>query len=499
MASLTNIKADPYAVLRLPGFRSYLCGNLLATIGMQMLGLAVGWQLYLDTHSALVLGLAGLCQTLPILLLAIPSGRLVDHFDRKKLLLIDQLLLGFSAAGLGCVTVFQDKIPDLAVLRLANHGLAALAGLFQNVFHEEKAHFDSPYIPVMLALLFFNGMVRSVNQPVKQALVPQLVPAKLFFNAVGWNTTVVESSNIAGRALAGLLIAGVQSYYPESTAPCVLVYFLAAIGQLGQWLFLLPVKVVEEPKTREPLTIRSFFSGLGFVWNTQVILGVITLDLFSVLFGGATALLPMFAQDILHCGPAGLGWLSAAPGMGACLIGVLWAHLPPLKKAGRTLLLAVTGFGVSTIAFGLSRNFFFSLLCLFFVGICDNTSVIIRQTLVQIITPDAIRGRVSAVKSLFSSASNGLGAFESGLTASMFGPMASVVGGGLGAIFVVVTVAAWWPQVRRFGALHGQDELGTEAELASPDNLIELELLASPANQSLAFNQERSAAQQVGS
>jgi len=365
MASTSKFKNDPYAALRVAGFRSYLCGNLLATIGMQMLGLAVGWELYLATHSALVLGLAGLCQTLPILLLAIPSGRLVDHFDRKKLLLLDQLLLGLSAAGLGCVSLFQNQIPNWTILRLGNGLLASLAGLF-HVFRPEQSHFDAPYVPLMLALLFFNGIVRSINQPVKQALVPQLVPAKTFFNAVGWNTTVVESSNIAGRALAGLLIAAVQLYFPASPAPCALVYFLAALGQLGQWLFLLPVKVTAEPRVWEPLSTRSFFSGVKFVWDTEVILGVITLDLFGVLFGGAIALLPMFAQDILHCGPAGLGWLSAAPGLGACVIGVAWAHFPPLQRAGRTLLLAVAGFGVATIGFGISQNFLLSMICLFF-------------------------------------------------------------------------------------------------------------------------------------
>jgi len=454
---------DPYSALRVPGFRSYLGGNVLATVGMQMLAVTVGWELYQTTHSATVLGLAGLCQVLPILLLAVPAGRLVDHFSRKALLLLDQLLLAFSAAALGCATVFQDRIPNFAILRLANEGLAATAGFF----HDHDVHFVSPHVPLMLALLFFNGMVRSINQPVKQALIPQLVPAQAFFNAVGWNTTVVETSNIIGPALAGILLAVTQVRYPDTPAAYALVYFMAAAGQLGQWLFLLPVTVLPTARAPEPLTVRSIFSGVGFVWNTPVIFGAITLDLFGVLFGGATALLPIFAQDILHCGPAGLGWLRAAPAMGACVVAVALAHLPPLRRAGRTLLLAVTGFGVATMAFGLSQNLYLSLACLFFAGMCDNTSVIIRQTLVQVLTPDAMRGRVSGVKSLFSSASNGLGALESGLTAALFGPVLSVLSGGAGAILAVAGVALLWPQVRRFGAF------GTEAQLL-PDNLIEL-------------------------
>ncbi|MGH9561621.1 MAG: MFS transporter, partial [Terracidiphilus sp.] len=333
----------PYAALRVRGFRSYLCGNTLATIGMQMLAVTVGWELYEATNSATVLGLAGLCQVLPILMLAIPAGRLVDHFNRKQLLLLDQLLLALSAAGLGWATVFQGSIPDWTILRTANGWLTNVAVFF----HDKETHFVSPHIPVMLGLLFLNGVIRSINQPVKQALIPQLVPAKVFPNAVTWNTTVVESSTIIGPAAAGMLLALVQSRHPGSSSAYALVYFLAAFGQLGQWLFLLPVPVAPAMLKTEPLTIRSVFAGVGFVWRTQVILGVITLDLFGVLFGGATALLPMFAKDILHCGPAGLGWLRAAPSIGACVIAVMLAHSPPLRHAGRTLLLAVFGFGLA--------------------------------------------------------------------------------------------------------------------------------------------------------
>jgi len=471
--SVAAIKFNPYCALRVPGFRAYLGGNVLATVGMQMLAVTVGWELYQTTNSATALGLAGLCHVLPILLLAIPAGRLVDHFHRKILLLIDQLLLAFSAAALGCATVFQDRIPDLPILHATNQTLGSLAVFF----HEPQAHFTSPYVPVMLALLFFNGVVRSVNQPVKQALLPQLVPTRSFSNAVAWNTTVVESSTIVGPALAGTLLAAAQWRYPESSAAYALVYFLAAAGQLGQWVFLLPVRVAPVALAPEAFTLSSFFSGVGFVWRTQVILGVITLDLFGVLFGGATALLPMYAKDILHCGPAGLGWLRAAPAIGACAIALVLAHRPPMLNAGRTLLLAVAGFGVATIAFGLSQNFYLSLGCLFFVGGCDNTSVIIRQTLVQVLAPDAMRGRVSAVKSLFSSASNGLGSLESGLTAALFGPVLSVVGGGVGTILVVLGVAAYWPQVRRFGALHVETERPSAPAESSPGNLIAMPAL----------------------
>ncbi len=463
---------SPYAALRVAGFRSYLCGNMLATVGMQMLAVAVGWELYESTHSATVLGLAGLCQVLPILLLAIPAGRLVDYFNRKRLLLIDQVLLGLSAAALGCATVFQRDIPDWAPLHDAN----ALLGRIAFFFHDRDTHFTSPHIPIMLGLLFLNGVIRSINQPVKQAIIPQLVPARVFHNAVTWNTTVVESSTIVGPAVAGALLAIIQSRHPESSAAYALVYFLAALGQLGQWLFLLPVAVAPMARESEPLTFRSAFAGVGYVWRTQVILGIITLDLFGVLFGGATALLPVFAKDILHCGPAGLGWLRAAQSIGACGMALVLAHLPPVRQAGRTLLLAVAGFGVGMIVFGLSQNFYLSFACLLLVGACDNTSVIIRQTLVQCLTPDAMRGRVSAVKSLFSSASNGLGALESGLTAALFGPVVSVVGGGAGTLVVVLAVAVAWPQVRKFGSLQSAttQEPGKDGW---PNNIIPAESL----------------------
>jgi MFS family permease len=246
------------------------------------------------------------------------------------------------------------------------------------------------------------------------------------------------------------------------------------------------------------MTLRSVFTGVGYVWRTKVILGVITLDLFGVLFGGATALLPMFAKDILHCGPAGLGWLRAAPSIGACAVAVLVAHRPPLRNAGRTLLLAVAGFGLATIGFGLSQNLYMSLACLVLVGACDNTSVIIRQTLVQFMTPDAMRGRVSAVKSLFSSASNGLGALESGLTAALFGPVLSVVGGGAGAILAVVAVAALWPQVRRVGALRPLQDTAGQGEIW-PENVIEAEALKSAQPETAVFNKTSPVPRPTGS
>jgi MFS family permease len=460
-------KADAYAALRVSGFRSYLCGNILATIGMQMLAVAVGWELYDTTNSATVLGLAGFCHVLPILVLAIPAGRVVDHFDRKKLLLLDQLLLALSAGALALATLGQAQVANAGILQWANGVLADIAGFF----HDKNTQFNSPYVPLMLALLFFNGVVRSINQPVKQALIPQLVPAGIFSNAVTWNTTVVESSTIIGPAAAGLILAVLQSRYPQSTTSYGVVYFLAALGQLGQWLFLLPVRVAPVERHAEPFTVKSTFAGVAYVRRHEIILGMITLDLFSVLFGGVTALLPMYAKDILHCGPAGLGWLRATPALGACTVAILLAHLPPIQRAGRTLLLAVGGFGLATIAFGVSENFYLSLACLFLVGACNNTSVIIRQTLVQVLTPDAMRGRVSAVKSLFSSASNGLGDLRAGLMAASMGPVGSVVAGGFGVIFVVCGVASLWPRVRQYGALH-QEDLALAGAPMLPENVI---------------------------
>lgn len=441
---------DPYVSLRERNFRFFLCGNALSTVGMQMLSLAVSWELYNTTHSKTVLGLVSIIQVVPFLFLAIPTGHLADLFNRKFIILIDQLLLTFSAATLGFASLGRGSIPDWPVVHWVNSLLSGLAGYF----HETGCDFTARHVPFMLGLLLVNAVIRTVNQPAKQAFLPQLVPAKAFPNAVMWNAAMYQNSVIAGMMLGGLILAWLQSHASTRASSYAAVYFITAACQLAQWIFFLPIQSLPAAPVREPITLRSLNAGIRFVWHTDVILAAITLDLFGVLFGGATALLPVFAKDILGCGVLGLGFLRAAPSVGAAIVPVLLAYLPPIKNSGRALLITVAGFGFATIGFGLSKSFYLSLACLFFVGFCDIISAIIRNTLVQMLTPDDLRGRVTAVKSVFSTSSNQLGEAESCFIALLFGPVVSVVSGGLGTILVVAAVAAAWPRLRKVGALH---------------------------------------------
>ncbi len=441
---------DPYAAIRLPNCRAFLAGNLLSTVGSQMMYLGISWELYQATGSPTVLGVAGFFQVLPILLFSIPSGHLIDRHDRRKMVLIGQVLLALTSLALGLISFQRGAIPDWAVLRGANHLLAVVA----MSFHETGQGFTAPYVPLILAILLLNGLVRAVNQPAKQSLLPQLVPPMIFPNAASWHSSTVEASTMIGPTAAGFMLAFIRPNDPQGLWPYSLVYLSTAILQFVSLFFFWATRPAASPMNREPVTFQSVLRGLVFVWNTRIIFATITLDLFSVVLGGATALLPLFAKEILQCGPAGLGWLRAAPSMGAIAMAMFIAHRPPMKHAGRTLLWAVAGFGVATIVFGLSRNFLLSAVALFSIGACDNVSVIVRQTLVQMLTPDSMRGRVSAVKSVFSSTSNGIGALESGLTAAMMGPRLAVVAGGIGTLLVSLGVSVFWPEMRKFGSMH---------------------------------------------
>jgi MFS family permease len=253
-----------------------------------------------------------------------------------------------------------------------------------------------------------------------------------------------QISCVLGPALGGFLI--VRLGFP-------FIYALDAVCALVFFFLVLPIEKIRVARRVVGSTWSSLIEGIRFVFNKQVILATLTLDLFAVLLGGATALLPIFADQILHCGPIGLGWLRAAPAVGAFVMAVLIAHLPPMRQAGRILLWCVTGFGLATIVFGLSHWFWLSLAMLFLTGVFDSVSVVVRHTVVQLLTPDEMRGRVSALNNIFIGTSNEFGAVESGLTAAVFGPVVSVVGGGIGTILVVLAVAWKWPQTRKIGAL----------------------------------------------
>ena len=294
-------------------------------------------------------------------------------------------------------------------------------------------------------LLFLGAVARTFSWAARSSFFPTLISRDAFANAVTWNNSVFQIGSVVGPAFSGLLVAYIGFPF---------VYLLDALCAFCFFLLVLPIRRSNQRRDRsEASTWKSLMAGLRFVFRRKVILATITLDLFAVLLGGATALMPIFADQILHCGPVGLGWLRAMPAIGAFGIAMVVAHLPPMKHAGRALLWCVSGFGIATVLFGFSKIFWLSLGLLFLVGAFDSVSVIIRGSIVQLVTPDEMRGRVSSVNNIFIGTSNEFGALESGLTAALFGPVISVVAGGIGTILVVLGVAFRWPETRKIGAL----------------------------------------------
>ena len=413
-------KRDAYAALRSRDFRLFLSGHLLSVLGVQMQTVAVGWQLYEKTGSALALGNVGLVQVIPMLGLALFAGQVADRYDRRKMLMAATCL-----------------------------GVVAAVGLW-------LATWSGTGVGPIYACLFLSGVARAFQGPARSSLLPQLVAPSAFGNSVTWAVSGFELSSMIGPALGGALIAW--------TGGTLVVYVLAALGSVCYLLTNAALTkrsyaVATESAASKPSgkpSVENLVAGFRYVWRNQLLLAAISLDLFAVLLGGAVALLPIYAKDILRVGPAGLGWLQAAPSLGAVTMALITTHLPPLKKAGRSLLIAVAGFGVATIVFGLSRHFWLSVVMLFLTGAFDNISVVVRQTLATLLTPDEMRGRVSAVNGMFISASNELGRFESGTVAALGGPIFSVVAGGIGTMIVVGLVTLLSPQLRRYGALGGQ-------------------------------------------
>jgi predicted MFS family arabinose efflux permease len=384
-----------------------------------MLQVALGWELYERTHSALALGFVGLVTAIPVVLLALPAGHLADRMDRKKIVVAAQV-----------------------VFILMSLSLSVLSYVTGPIF-------------LIYAILLVGGIAQAYNNPARSALLPRLVPAEVFANAVTWSSSGFQTAAVVGPAIGGLVIALQHRATGAYLLDAILttLYLVMLLGIRGDAVKVDATTSITALRPREPMTFKSLIAGMRFVMDTKVILAALTLDLFAVLFGGATALLPIFAKDILHVGPEGLGWLRAAPSVGALIVMMTIAHRPPMQKTGWTLILAVTGFGIATIVFGLSRSFGLSMAMLFILGGLDGISMIIRGTLVQLWTPDEMRGRVSAVNSVFIDMSNELGGFESGALAAVVGPIAAVVGGGIGTIVVVAGVAYAWPELRRLGSL----------------------------------------------
>src|SRR5215216_2731937 len=409
--SLQNMERhDPYAALRNQDFRLLLTGRFITAFGNEMLSFAIGWELWLRTHKAFALGLVGLVQVIPVILLSLPAGHVADQYNRKRIVLITESLFALCILGLGWLSYTQGPLVWI------------------------------------YALLLGIGIARAFNDPASSTLLPQTVPPHLFSNAATWSTSTWQFASITGPALAGILIGFFNSV--------TFIYVFDALAAIAFCVFLAMIKGRELALAEKSATWKSLTDGFKFMRNTKVILAAITLDMFAVLFGGAVALLPIYATDILKVGAQGLGILRAAPSIGALVMAFVLTHLPPMRNAGRSLLIAVTGFGLATIVFGLSTSFLLSIVMLALLGGMDNISVVIRGTLLLTQTPDEMRGRISSVNSIFIGVSNELGSFESGLVASLFGPILAVVAGGIGTIIVVLVVSKVWPEMGRLKTLN---------------------------------------------
>jgi MFS family permease len=393
-----------------PNFVSYALARFFVVVSLEMQSVAVGWQVYEITKRPLDLGYVGLAQFLPGFALFLFAGHAADLFDRRKLLM------------------------------WCYGGFALCSALLLAISWRAPQSVHSIY--VVLVLL---GIFRCFNWPASRALLPQLVPEEHFSNAVAWNASTFQIATIAGPAIGGIAYALFRG--PEA------VYAIAVTVSIVSTILTLrihpqPTSPEKERAEKEPISLRTVLAGFRFIWEKKLILGSISLDMFAVLLGGAVALLPVYARTILHTGPWGLGLLRSAPGVGAALMAIVVAHRPIRRRAGLTMLLCVAVFGVLTIVFGISTSLILSLVALFRIGASDMVSVIIRATLVQVATPDEMRGRVNAVDMLFIGVSNELGEFESGLTAQWFGTVPAVVLGGVGTLLVIATWAWLFPELR---------------------------------------------------
>ena len=402
---------DAYAVLRLRDFRLFISYRFFITVAIQMQSLIVGWQMYELTRDPLALGLIGLAEAIPFMAVALYSGHVADRYNRK------QIIAWFSFLFL-LGTIFLLVLSRAELLASLSMGL----------------------LPIYLVVAL-TGIVRAFLYPSAVALMAQLVPRHLYTNSSTWNSTVWHVAAISGPAIGGL----VYGFFNVHVAYLTVILFVVIALTL-----LLFVKRTPAPQDQpDEKILQRLVSGLRFVFRNQVLLGTMSLDMFAVLFGGAVAMLPIFAGEILFVGPQGLGFLRAAPMAGAVIMSFILAYRPPAERAGKWLLVAVAGFGISIILFAVSRNFYLSLFLLLLSGLFDNISVIIRATVLQLITPDEMRGRVAAVNSIFIGSSNELGSFESGVAARLMGLVPSVVFGGSMTLVIVGIIARKAPLLRR--------------------------------------------------
>ena len=396
---------DPYAPFRHRDYRRFIAMVALTTIAQQAQGVAIGWNIYERTGSALALGWAGLAQFLPVFAFFLPAGQLADRHERRRIVVASLLVWSASAA------------------------LLAWAAW---------SRADVGWIYFALTCI---GAVVVVNRAARDALLPQLLPQSMLVAAVTWNSSVFQIASVSGPVIAGFLIAWTGNATTVYLANLVCILLSAG----------LVVSIRHRPltHTRPPASWMEMFAGLTHVWRTKVVWAMMVVDLVAVLLGGATALLPIYAKDILAVGPAGLGWLSAAPAVGAALMATTQTHRPPFRHAGSAFLWSVAIFGAAVVVFGVSRWFWLSFAALLVVGASDNVSAVIRQTAVQLYTPDELRGRVSAVNRVFISSSNELGALESGMLAAATGPVFTVVFGGVATLAIAAAGVRLFPDLRR--------------------------------------------------
>ena len=413
----TRPRSNALRAFRSLDYRRFLGSRLLSILGLEMVNVAVGWQVYALTRRPLDLGYVGLAQFLPAVFLTLPAGHAADRFDRRRVVLVCHLAFGVCSGLLAwlALTRIQTPVPIFGVLVLL-------------------------------------GCARAFNAPAAQALMPSLLPESDFPNAVAWNSSTFQVANVVGPALGGVLYAVFGD--PE------VVYLLAAALAVLDVLVLVGVRTRTGRMETKAASWATVLAGVRYVWANKIVLGSISLDLFAVLLGGAIALMPVFAQDVLHTGAWGLGILRSGPAIGAGLVGLYLAARPLRRHVGRTMLTGIAIFGAATIAFGLSRTLWLSVLILVVMGGADMLSVFVRLTVVQIPPPPEMRGRVNAVNMLFIGASNELGEFESGLTAQWLGPVRAVVAGGVGTLLVVLSWTRLFPGLRRL------DRMPTESATA---------------------------------
>jgi MFS family permease len=410
-------------------FRLYQMARATVIIGAEAQALAVAWQVYQITHSALALGYTGLALFLPGVLLILPSGHVADRYDRRAVVLV-------------CYSL--QTLCTGALLWFSWHGLRSVWPIY-----------------TVLALI---GTGRSFSGPASSALVPHLVPKEHFVNAVTWGSTIFQIANIAGPAVGGILFTlPLRGPLLGKLNGASAVFVFTLITLVGYLALISMLSVRPGRMEKRAASVDVLLAGFHYVWRRKILLGSISLDLFAVLLGGSVALLPIFAQDILHAGPRGLGMLRAAPALGALATSVSLAFRPIGRRAGKKMLLCVALFGAGTIAFGLSRSIPLSVLALMLVGGADMVSVVIRSSLLQLATPPEMRGRVSAVNALFLGASNELGEFESGLTAHWWGAVRAVVVGGIGSLLVTGLWSVVFPSLRRADTLSAESLMTADA------------------------------------